>query len=101
MEDTKQFLKAQWDRIGAWAAIALGCVLLLLGWLGVSDQLVPAGQLPYLISGGIGGACLIGIGAMLWLSADLRDQWTALRELADKLDDNVDGNVEPPAEGQT
>jgi hypothetical protein len=80
--DLKTLLRSQWDRVGAWGAIAIGVVILLIGWLGVSNTVYPAEQLPYIISGGLGGVALIGIGAMLWLSADLRDEWTELHEIA-------------------
>jgi hypothetical protein len=83
--DVMTFLRNQWDRVAAWVAIGLGALLLLLGWLGVSDTVYPAEQLPFIISGGVGGACLIGIGAMLWLSADLRDEWTELQEISKQL----------------
>jgi hypothetical protein len=85
--DFLTFVRLQWDRVGAWVAIGLGAIVLLIGWLGVSNTVYPAEQLPYIISAGIVGACLIGIGAMLWLSADLRDEWTELREIATLLGD--------------
>lgn len=83
--DFLTFARKQWDRVAAWAAIAVGALLLLLGWLGASDTVYPAEQIPYVISGGLGGLCLVGIGAMLWISADLRDEWSELRELAGRL----------------
>ena len=88
--DIVTFVRQQWDRVAAWVAIGVGALLLLLGWLGVSDTSYPAEQLPYIISGGLGGACLIGLGAMLWLSADLRDEWSELHEIARKLDNGND-----------
>jgi len=80
--DLSTFIRSQWDRVGAWGAIGIGALILLIGWLGVSNTVYPAEQLPYIISGGLGGVALIGIGAMLWLSADLRDEWTELHEIA-------------------
>jgi hypothetical protein len=79
------FVRNQWDRVIAWVAIGVGALLLLLGWLGVSDALLPTEQVPYIVSGGLGGICLIGIGVMLWLSADLRDEWSELHEIASHL----------------
>jgi hypothetical protein len=78
-------LRLQWDRYAAWALILLGGLVLLVGWLGVSDTVYPAEQLPYILSGGIFGMFLLGIGAMLWLSADLRDEWRKLDRLEDAL----------------
>jgi hypothetical protein len=83
--DFLTFVRNQWDRVVAWVLIALGALLLLIGWLGVSDALLPTEQMPYIVSGGLGGICLIGIGVMLWLSADLRDEWSELHEIARRL----------------
>jgi hypothetical protein len=47
----------------------------------------PAKQLPFIISGGIGGMCIIGLGALFWLSGDLRDEWTALDRIHEALAD--------------
>ena len=72
------FVRAQWDRVGAWVLVALGALALLLGWLGVSNTAYPTEQVPYIISGGLLGIFLLGTGAMLWISADLRDSWRKL-----------------------
>jgi hypothetical protein len=53
-------------------------VALIVGWLGISGTAYPAEQNPYIISGGLVGVFLLGLGAMLWLSADLRDEWRKL-----------------------
>lgn len=92
--DFMTFVRQQWDRVAAWVAIALGALLLLLGWLGVSDTAYPAEQLPYIISGGLGGVALVGIGVMLWLSADLRDEWSELHEIARHLGADGDESTE-------
>lgn len=88
--DFVTFVRNQWDRVAAWLLVALGALFLLLGWLGVSDAVLTTEQLPYIISGGLGGVCCIGIGIALWLSADLRDEWTALRTIADRLEIDLD-----------
>jgi hypothetical protein len=75
------YAKKQWDRVGAVVAVVAGAVALLLGWLGASDEINPAGQIPYVISGGLAGVFLLGVGATLWLSADLRDEWRKLDRL--------------------
>lgn len=79
--DLMTFLRSQWDRAGAWVAVAVGALLLVLGWLGVSDTPYVAEQIPYVVSGGLGGIFLLGLGAVLWLSADLRDEWRLLEEI--------------------
>ncbi len=84
--DIMNFVKTYWDRIGAIGCTGLGALLLLLGWKGVSDQIYPAGQIPYVISDGFGGLFLLGVGAILWLSADLRDEWSKLDALDQRLE---------------
>jgi len=97
-----KYVRAQWDRSAGVAAMLLGALGLLLGWIGVSGAVYPAEQLPYLVSGGLGGLFLLGVGATLWLSADLRDEWRHLdsledeveRRLADRVAQMVDEAVE-------
>ena len=84
--DLRSWLKAQWDRALAVALVALGGLALLLGWLGIDDALYPGQQIPYVLSGGIGGLFAVGLGAVLWLSADLRDEWRKLDDIDRKLD---------------
>jgi hypothetical protein len=76
-----KFLRSWWDRLSAWAAIGVGVIALLIGYFGVSGTPYVAKQLPYFISGGLFGIFMLGIGAMLWLSADLRDEWRELRDI--------------------
>lgn len=115
--DLLTFIRNQWDRVAAWALIALGALFLLVGWFGVSGTVIPSEQLPYLMSGGLGGFFLLGIGAMLWISADLRDEWRKLDDLderwaalqADETGDSLVGRTdarrishpsEPPVEAE-
>jgi hypothetical protein len=79
------YVKAQWDRVGAWVLIAVGFVTLLVGWLGISGTTILAAQMPYIVSGGMLGLALIGVGGMLWLSADLKDEWRKLDAIHEEL----------------
>lgn len=79
-------LRAQWDRALAVGAALLGLVLLILGWIGVSGESLVGKQMPFIMSGGIGGIIVVAIGAALWVSADLRDEWSELRRLRLTLD---------------
>lgn len=98
MEPTK-WLRLQWDRSLAWLLVAAGAVALIIGWVGVSGTAYSAEQLPYIISGGIGGIFLLGVGATLWLSADLRDEWRKLDRIEEALQQR---DVSPiPAEADT
>jgi hypothetical protein len=76
-----RWIRLQWDRVGAVAAVAAGMLALLLGWLGTSSTAFPAEQIPYIVSGGLFGLFLLGLGGMLWLSADVRDEWRKLDDL--------------------
>jgi hypothetical protein len=73
--DPLTFLRSQPDRALAALSGLVGVVLLVVGWFGVSDQGIVAGQIPYLISCGLGGIFALATATTLWLSADLRDEW--------------------------
>jgi hypothetical protein len=83
--DLMTVLRALADRLTAYVAIALGLVALLIGYLGVRGTAYVVEQVPYLISGGLLGLFLLGLGAVLLLSADLRDQWRALLDNRDEV----------------
>ena len=85
MNDVLLWVRAQWDRVLATSLFVVGGVALVVGWVGVSRQALTALQVPYVISGGIGGIFLLGLGAVLWLSADLRDEWRKLDEVVHAL----------------
>jgi hypothetical protein len=76
-----QLLRNQWDRAGACLATVIGLVALLLGYFGISGTSYTQEQLPYLISGGAFGLFMLGIAGVLWLTADLRDEWRKLDDL--------------------
>lgn len=52
--------------------IAVGAILLLAGYLGVSREVIVARQIPYLVSGGLVGLAAITLGGRLLLIEDLR-----------------------------
>ena len=77
--------------------LAAGWVVIGLGWLGAGRQEIETGQIPYLISGGFGGAGLLLLGAAgLLFHAVQRSAWRrrqdtlelleAVRELAERLE---------------
>lgn len=82
-----KWIRLAGDRAAAVALIAFGAIVIVVGWMGVSGEAYPAKQLPFIISGGIGGMCILGLGALLWLSSDLRDEWTALDRIQEALSD--------------
>jgi hypothetical protein len=75
------WFKLQWDRVLGVGLMLVGGVLLVVGWVGASGEVYIANQLPYLLSGGLGGLARLGVGATLWLSADLSDEWRTLDRL--------------------
>ncbi len=67
-------------------AVAAGAIALFAGYLGVSGTLDPAKQIPYLVSGGVGGLFLLGLAAALLFSSDLSTARREVRELRDVVD---------------
>jgi hypothetical protein len=91
-------LRAHWDRALALGLTVVGVVMLVVGYYRISHTPYPAEQLPLLMSAGVGSLFLLGLGATLWLSADLRDEWHKLDELTGSSDD-VTPVAEPRLEG--
>ncbi len=96
--DILGWLRLQWDRAGAWGCVLAGVITLFVGWLGVSETAYTAKQLPYIAGCGLGGLFLIGTGAMLWLSADLRDEWRKLDRIEQAIRESGTA-VLPPVAG--
>lgn len=55
-----------------WVFIGIGALLVLLGYLGVSREAIVEKQIPYLVSGGIGGVLLCVVGAYFLGTEELR-----------------------------
>jgi hypothetical protein len=85
--DLITMLKRQWDRVAAWVLIAVGLLALLLGYVGISGTPHVAEQLPYFISGGLLGVFVLGVAGMLWVSADVRDEWRELHAIRQALEE--------------
>ena len=98
--DLKCYLRTQRDRVTAMVLVAAGALLLLLGWIGVSGTALSYEQLPYVVSGGLFGIVLVGIGATLWLSADLRDEWRKLDRLEHALVDATEALTQSAPAGR-
>jgi hypothetical protein len=90
--DLMTWLRAEWDRVLGFTLIALGAVLLVLGYIGVSDSPYVAEQLSYIVSGGLGGLFLLGAGATLLILADLHDEWRKL----DRVEAMLSGEIPFP-----
>jgi hypothetical protein len=92
--DIVGWLRLQWDRAGAWVCLLAGVVTLFVGWLGVSATAYTAKQLPYIAGCGLGGMFLLGTAAMLWLSADLRDEWRKLDRIEKAIIEHGTAGIE-------
>ena len=69
-----------WRWVGAalrpwagWILIGLGALVMLFGYFGVSREAIPAKQIPYLVSGGIGGIFLAVLGAYFLGTQEIRN----------------------------
>lgn len=83
--DVLTVLKSQWDRIAAVLCAVGGVILLVVGYQGIADSPYVAEELAYLISGGLGGVFLLGVGATLYISADMHDEWRKLDRIEDAI----------------
>ena len=71
------------------ALIAAGFLILLLTWAGAAGTLYVPLQMPHIVSGGLGGLALIGLGGgLLYLQRGRRDDATH-RRLTDELIDEA------------
>jgi hypothetical protein len=73
--------------VWGWILVGGGLLLVLIGYLGISREALVAKQLPYLISGGIGGIALVGFGAMLVGTEDLKRTQERIDHLEDLVTD--------------
>lgn len=90
---------SQWDRVIGWTCVAAGAVLTVTGALSVAAAQDQLDQLSYLATGPALGLFLLGVGAILILSADLRDDWAKLDEVAATLRQSGGGDATPPPSG--
>jgi hypothetical protein len=86
-------LRAEWDRVTGVVLVISGAAALFLGYRGVAGSPFVSVQLPYIISGGLGGLFLCGVGVALLVMADLHDEWRKL----DRIEAAILGHwTEPP-----
>lgn len=70
-----------------WILIAVGALLMLLGYLGVSREAIPAKQIPYLVSGGLGGIFVALLGAYFLGTQQLRNDSGRLDRLEQMVEE--------------
>ena len=80
-----RWCRLQWDRVVAGGAFLVAVVLLIVGYGKISHTEFVADQVAYLMSAGFTGLLLVGLGATLWLSADLRDEWRKLHRVEEAV----------------
>src|SRR5256885_2813799 len=69
------------------ARTVAGLIAVLVGYLGVRDESHIELELPYLISGGLGGLVLMGLGALVLIQYQMRIQARRFAEMTDSLDE--------------
>lgn len=74
-------------RLAAGLLVVAGLVAMVAGYLGVRDQSDVVLQLPYAISGGLGGLGLILTGAVLLVHEQMREQLQASADVIDSLEE--------------
>lgn len=70
-----------------WILIGIGALVMLLGYFGVSREAIPAKQIPYLVSGGIGGVFLAILGAYFLGTQEMRNDSGRLDRLEQMVDE--------------
>lgn len=75
-----------WRQAVGGGLVGLGFIATLVAWYGVSGTLDPGEQMPYISSGGFGGAALIAIGVTLLVAYEHFRDREALRDVLDELD---------------
>jgi hypothetical protein len=73
--DATVFWRWVWSSVRpvlGYVLVAIGLLLLLTAYLGVSREVLVARQLPYLVSGGLFGLAAVTLGSRLLLIEDLR-----------------------------
>ena len=80
-----------------WILIGAGALLMLLGWFGVSREAIPAKQIPYLVSGGIGGIFLAVLGAYFLGTQEIRNDSGRLDRLEGMVEELHQALLRRPA----
>jgi hypothetical protein len=69
-----------------WTLAGLGALALGLGWWGVSGTALTAKQVPYVVSGGLTGTCLLVLAAAAFAADDIGRRMDRLDEVERKID---------------
>lgn len=74
-------------RIGAGVLTVAGVVTVLVGYVQLRDESDVVLQLPYVMSAGIGGLILVGLGALALIQAQMQTQTRRAAEITEQLDE--------------
>jgi hypothetical protein len=91
-----------WSKLGGVLGIAYciaGFFLIFLGWNGAASYDREPAQIPYLISGGIGGLALVVLGSALIVAHSLRADRVELQGAIEDLPAAMSGGGQTDAEG--
>jgi hypothetical protein len=81
-------MKLRWDKLGGLLGIlycVLGALLIFLGWNGAASYDRVAAQIPYVVSGGIGGLALVVFGSALIVTQGHRNDRASLQASLEDL----------------
>jgi hypothetical protein len=81
-------MKLRWDKLGGLLGIlycVAGAVLIFLGWNGAASYDRVSAQIPYLVSGGVGGLALVVLGSALIVAQSHRGDRSALQATLEDL----------------
>jgi len=83
-----------------WVLLGIAALVILIGWIGVSGTPVVAKQIPYVVSGGIGGVLLAVLGAYFLGTEELRKdsgRLDRLEQMVLQLHDTLLAREDAPA----
>ena len=81
-------MKLRWDKLGGLLGIlycVVGAVLIFLGWNGAASYDRVSAQMPYLVSGGLGGLALVVLGSSLIVTQSHRNDRASLQATLEDL----------------
>ena len=78
-------LPTSWDWLLGYTLLGVAAVVLVVTWVAVSGSRFISDQLSYIVSGGLGGLVLLGLGSVLIVTAGLSDEWRKLNRIEDAL----------------
>ena len=76
-----------WRQVVGWLLMIGGAIAVLVAWYGISGTVDPGEQMPYLASGGLGGAAAIGVGAVLVVACEHARDRAALGLVLQRIDE--------------